>query len=107
MFAPGCPASRSISCRKDMVCFTSLQATRCQPPYIESPYVRCYPCLGTRVTYVSGPYRPFEEGALRSTNKCHATLNRAQRGRSKTCCNGGLTSPAAANFGSVTCLIGA
>src|SRR5262249_16255921 len=27
------------------------------PPYIESPYVRCYPCLGTCVTYVSGPYR--------------------------------------------------
>jgi hypothetical protein len=24
----------------------------------------------------------FEEGALRPANKCHATLNRAQRGRS-------------------------
>jgi hypothetical protein len=25
------------------------------PPRIESPYWRCYPCLGTCVTYVSGP----------------------------------------------------
>lgn len=31
------------------------------PPRIESHYRRCYPCLGTCVTYVPGPYT-HEEG---------------------------------------------
>jgi len=34
------------------------------PPYIESPYEMCYPCLGTCVTHVSGPYKASKEGIL-------------------------------------------
>ena len=33
----------------------------------------------------------FEEESLRPSKKCHATLNRAQRGRSETCFRKRLT----------------
>src|SRR5262249_56809952 len=45
-----------------------------------------------------GLFPSFEEGTLRPLNKCLATLNGAQRGRSEPCCNSGLTSPAAPNL---------
>ena len=51
---------------------------------------------------------PQEEGTLRPLNKCLATLNRAQRGRSERCCNSCLTSPAAPSLSNVAFgLIGA
>src|SRR5262249_37143862 len=51
-----------------------------------------------RVMLSRAVFPSFEEGSLRPTNKCHATLNRAQRGRSEPSCDSGLTSPAAPNL---------
>src|SRR5215471_3339433 len=55
-----------------------------------------------------GLFPSFEEGTQRPLNKCLATLNRAQRGRSERCCNSCLTSPAAPRLSNVAFgLIGA
>ena len=55
-----------------------------------------------------GFFPSFEEGELRPTNKCHATLIRAQRGRSDRCCEKASDLPGRADFKVAShCLIGA
>jgi hypothetical protein len=55
--------------------------------------------IGRRIGTRGCPsFEAFEEGSLRRSRKCLATLDGAQRGRSEPACNSGMTSPAAPNL---------